>query len=107
MEEAIEQIAEIVEEEYEEYAMLRLAMLYVQADRKKEAVKVLRRLRRLFPDGMYQQEEAGLQEILEGKEGPGAIARIEEALKKEERKESEHKGTGTEETQSACAKKIL
>lgn len=49
MEEAIEQIAEIVEEEYEEYAMLRLAMLYVQADRKKEAVKVLRRLRRLFP----------------------------------------------------------
>lgn len=99
MEEAIEQIAEIVEEEYEEYAMLRLAMLYVQADRKKEAVKVLRRLRRLFPDGMYQQEEAGLQEILEGKEGPGAIARIEEALKKEERKEAEHKGTGTEETQ--------
>lgn len=54
--ELIEKLSEAVEDEYDEYAMLKLSDAYVGSGNVKEAKKTLRKIQRLFPEGEYAEE---------------------------------------------------
>ena len=61
------QLEQAVDEEYEEYEMLKLAQCYLFEGDEKKAKKIVRRLKMLFPSGeFYQEEDALLEAISEG-----------------------------------------
>lgn len=64
-EEAVESMTQAVAEEYDEYAMLKLAELYAESGDGKAAKKVIRKLQRLFPAGKYTAETGRLMQELQ------------------------------------------
>lgn len=67
-EEALERMAQLLEEEYDEYLMLKLAEAYVHGGDIKEAKKTVRKLQRLFPAGEYTAEAEYLVKTLAGEQ---------------------------------------
>ncbi len=58
------QLEQAIEEEYEEYTMLKLAQCYLLQSDEKKAKKIIRRLKMLFPGGEFYREEDALQEAI-------------------------------------------
>lgn len=57
IEELTELLEQAIEQEYEEYEMLRLGQCYLLLEDEKKAKKIIRRLKMLFPNGEYYREE--------------------------------------------------
>lgn len=64
-EEAVEKMTRAIEEEYDEYTMLKLAELCAEKGDVKEAKKIVRKLQRLFPAGNYIVETERLRKNLQ------------------------------------------
>ena len=64
LEELIEQLEQAINDDYEEYAMLKLGQAYLLENDEKKAKKIVRRLKMLFPDGEYAREEEELLEAV-------------------------------------------
>jgi len=58
------QLEQEMEEEYEEYAMLKLGQCYLLEGDEKKAKKIIRRLKMLFPSGEFYREEDLLLEAV-------------------------------------------
>ena len=67
-EEAIERMTQLLDNEYDEYLMLKLAETYVKCGDTKEAKKTVRKLQRLFPAGEYVTEAGRLLKTLSGEQ---------------------------------------
>lgn len=55
-EELAEKLSDIMVDEYDEYALLKLADTYAAIGDEKSASKTLRKIQRLFPDGLYAEQ---------------------------------------------------
>ena len=75
IDELIEVLEKAMEDEYEEYHMLKLGQCYLLNKDEKKAKKLVRRLKMLFPSGEYREEEDALLDAI----SKGAI---EDYLKK-------------------------
>ena len=62
--ELITQLEQDLENDYEEYAMLKLGQAYLLNQDEKKAKKIIRRLKMLFPNGEYVKEENELLEAV-------------------------------------------
>ena len=64
IEELLPLLEEAIDEEYEEYTMLKLGQCYLLKGDEKKAKKIIRRLKMLFPNGEYYKEEDVLLEAI-------------------------------------------